>query len=43
MTDPRETYSAPASPEAISTVDSAALSPSGEFTDADGFSSVAPA
>ena len=43
MTDPRETYTAPASPEAISTVHTAANTPSGEFADGDGYSSVAPA
>ena len=36
----REHYTAPLAPEAISTVDTAALTPSGQFTDADGYSSV---
>ena len=38
----REPYAAPVAPEAISTVDTAALTPSGEFGDGDGYSSVAP-
>lgn len=38
----RETYTAPLAPEAISTVDTAALTPSGQFEDGDGYSSVAP-
>jgi hypothetical protein len=40
MTDPREAYTAPEAPEAISTVDTAANSPSGEYSDGDGYSSI---
>ena len=36
----REPYTPPAAPEAVSTVDAALGSPSGEFQDGDGFSSV---
>ena len=42
MTDAREPYTPPTAPEAISTVHTAALSPSGQFTDGDGYSSVSP-
>ena len=39
----REPYTSPAAPEAISTVETAANTPSGQFADGDGYSSVAPA
>ena len=38
----REPYTPPVTPEAISTVDAALGSPSGQFGDGDGYSSVAP-
>jgi hypothetical protein len=40
MTDAREPYTRPAPPEAVSTVDTAANSPSGQYSDGDGYSSV---
>lgn len=40
MSDAREPYTAPAAPEAISTVAVAALTPSGQYADGDGYSSV---